>query len=119
MLPRRARMRFSIVIAALTVVCFLALWRANRLSAPPVETLALVRSIRTDLEIPLDLSVPPPSTWPQVKFRPLNAAEITGVRPYVTLLIEEFARYPIRFLQESGLKSVVLVRDLSVEGQLR
>src|SRR5687767_4199532 len=103
-----------------TLLAALAVWAALGLS-PAGEAPARAQESRHAwrAEVPLILDAPPASTWTEVTFRPLTAAEIESAAAFLEMVPREIAAYSDRLIQRSQLRGIVVVTDLCVEGQSR
>lgn len=71
---------------------------------------------RSSAEVQIILESPPASTWDVVTFEEIEPA---AAEDYVAMVRREMGLYPPKFLEKSGLRAIVVVKDLKVSGQPR
>jgi hypothetical protein len=49
----------------------------------------------------------------------LSESDLCSLKTYAAITVDEWAKYPASWIQNSGLKKIVLVKELAVQGQRR
>src|SRR3954451_16220783 len=62
---------------------------------------------------------PPASTWKQVTFKPVSDSKSEKFRYYVEMVRDQFKRQRTAVIDRSGLREIILVDALAVDGQPR
>lgn len=82
------------------------------------KTRALCTELETKFSVKIFIESFPLTSW-KLDYQPAEPEDSSKLYAYLQLFDEEFSKYPVSFHKATNLKSVVFVKSLGINGQLR